>query len=369
MSFLTAILGGLGGYTAGRQQHQQTQMQQQRYDQEEADRQRGLAMDEAKYRDAAQQILANRGTDPKTAQWNPQTMQYEGGTPFAMPKGWEQVPTDPQQAAGHFMRLLNIYSQQNRGQSDPAQMALTGYQTAETQLTEAQKARMQMGLEQYKLQGQGWLKGIEAGYAHQGRVEEAGYAMQRLNITEGDKFAINKADHDFTMASRNVPTLQMMYSASSKEPDKALDAARATDTKLDSQLSQELHGLDASNRTAKAKLIGAFSPGRLPNPFMDKFTPHVMQAIAAVRKDPSQLKPLLDKAQRSHDAFTNTGIGFSDDQFNLFTKYVTQVANTQIALRAASHSVNLIQRYYGIPQVPGVGGGSNADPNPRYPGP
>jgi hypothetical protein len=98
---------------------------------------------------------------------------------------------------------------------------------------------------------------------------------------------------------------------------------------------------------------------------MDKFTKHITDDIATVKKDPSQLTKILADAATAHDSGW-----LSNDQYSAITTYVTQFANNTVAERAAQHAVDLTNKYFGIPQVPGANvGGSYAPPNPRYQGP
>lgn len=366
MSFLTAILGGLGGYGAGRQQRQQFNLQQQQYNQEEADRQRTLGMDEAKYREAARQVLANRGTDPNTARWNPATFQYEGGTPFQMPKGWETVPRDPSQAAAHFMRLLNIYSGQDRGQSDAAQIALGGYNTAQAQQTELQKYAQQQQLEQTKFGQSVWLENIKANYAQQGREYEAGQAMNRLNITEDDKFAINRGNHLYDTWARTQPNAQMIYSANIKTPEAALDLATKGLSNLPGQMTTAIAGLDKDN-TAAAKNPMNF--GQVPNPNNMDFTNKVWKLYHQVVANPGHLNDALSVIKKQNDLYhtgavdktTGARLGISDSQANMATNWMQKTATTANAVQGAQSAVKTIQRYTFGPGGPG-GGGAGAPP-------
>lgn len=366
MSFLTAILGGLGGYAAGRNQRQQTNLAQQQYNEQEADRRRALTMDEAKYRDAAQQILANKGTDPATAQWDPQKMQYTGGTPFAMPKGWEQVPTDPAQAAGHFMRLLNIYSQQNRGQSDPAQMALEGYKTSEQQLTERQKYGQEVALKNLGFQQAGWLEGLRAQYAQQGREYEYAGKVSLQNMSEANQERINQGNHAFTAWLRQQPDAAMVYNASTKTPQVALDLAMKNASQLPGQLTTAIAGLDKDNTNFKNKNPFFGDP---PNPNNAEFGNKLWKMFHQIMQNPAALQQSLDAIKKQQalydskavDKDTGKRLGMSDTQAAMASNWLQKAASNANAVHGAQSAIDVIKQHTFGPGGPG-GGGAGAPP-------
>lgn len=366
MSFLTAILGGLGGYAAGRQQRQQVNLQQQQYNQQEADRQRTLGMDEAKYRVAAGHEYANRGFDPTTARWNPTTFQYEGGTQFAMPKGYQQAPTDPVQAAQHFQRLLSIYAAQGRGDSDEANMAMEGYKTAMTQVTEKGKFAQQLAIEDRKFGQSVWLENLRLAGAQQGREYEAGQAMNRLSITENDKFAINHGNHLYDTWARTQPNAQMIYGAAVKTPEAALELATKGLSNLPGQITTAIAGLDKDNAAATKNPLNF---GQVPNPNNMDFTNKVWKLYHQVVANPSNLPSALSVIKKQNDLYhtgqvdktTGARLGISDSQANMATNWMQKTATTANAVQGAHSAVQTIQRYTFGPGGPG-GGGAGAPP-------
>lgn len=370
MSFLTAILGGLGGYSAGRQQRQQFNSQQQQYNQAEADRQRALGMDEAKYREAARQVLANRGTDPNTARWNPATFQYEGGTPFQMPKGWETVPKDPSQAAAHFMRLLNIYSGQDRGQSDAAQIALGGYNTAQAQQTELQKYHQQESLEERKFGQSVWLENIKANYAQQGRQYEAGQALYREELSEGDRDRINMGDHLFQTWLRGQPDAAMIYGAQMKTPQAALDLASKGLSNLPGQITTAIDGLTKDNLTFMNK--NPTNPQGMPNPNNRDFGNNFWVMYHQVVANPQLLGKTLDAIKASNDAYdkgqtdpkTGARVGMSDTQAAVASNWLQKAATTKNAVLGSQNALKVIQKH----ALGGMYGGSYDSRNPTASG-
>jgi hypothetical protein len=148
MSFLTAVLGGIGAYGQGRQQAQQFNLQQQTAQQELAQRQAEMGLEQAKWKEAARQNLANRGYDPSTGQWNQTTGEYEGAHRFVMPQPLTRVvpgrvgahyQTTPQDYINHYNSLANWYMQ--TGQSDLGDMAAKNAQEMTTELMRQQAER------------------------------------------------------------------------------------------------------------------------------------------------------------------------------------------------------------------------------------
>jgi hypothetical protein len=375
MSFLTAILGGLGGYTAGRQQRQQYNMQQQQYNQGEADRQRALGMDEAKYRDTARQLLADRGTDPNTARWNPATFQYEGGTPFQMPKGYQQAPTDPVQAAQHFQRLLSIYAAQNRADSPEANLALEGYKTAMTQVTEKQKFGQEIALKNLGYQYDVNLAGVRAAYTQQGREYDANQAMIREQMSEAHQDTMKNNDHVFDIFKLNYPSLNKMWEISSKGPAAQVQiTAKAAQGNIDS-LRNQINALSTANDKSKGLMPGQKGP--VVNPNMDDFSTKIWKSYYQVAAHPERLKDALDYVKKREAIYNAGGVTTKDKQGNTVTdpgwspsqgaaasNYLNLAAQTGQAQQAAQSNFKLLQQQAMSGQLGGGGGGSYDPRNP-----
>lgn len=359
MSFLTAILGGAGAYNQARQNNAlfQNQLEQQRAT---------TGMEEAKWQETARQLLGQRGIDPNTAKWNPQTMQYEGGTPYQMPKGWEQVPTDPQQAMGHWARLMGTFTEQNR--PDYADWASKMYTSAATQQTEAQKLAAQFGLEQMK----GGYALQAAGMKEQGDWNRAIYSENNQNNRQQMGFQqqdhLKNLEQNFTLYTRSNPTFAEAYNASAKTPTAALDTAQKQVETNRTWLSQQISSMDKANTTLTGKLPGLAGPTANPN--MDHFQDLATQITEDLQTHPERM-PLYQKAiQQARQDFTTPRLnpktgkpnpGLSEQQYDVLSRAMNNTVQTANALQTARQAVNVVNTHYNMwsPQS-----GSNATGNP-----
>jgi|HubBroStandDraft_4_1064222.scaffolds.fasta_scaffold00042_47 hypothetical protein len=126
----TALLYGLGGYGQGRQQrfqNEQAQIQsrqtQEQIDAEKQYRQREEALQAATLKAAQDQALRARGINPASAQWDPNTLEFTGGKPFApLPDEQRIVPgkvgthyqVTPQDMIAHYTRLASGFAEEGR---------------------------------------------------------------------------------------------------------------------------------------------------------------------------------------------------------------------------------------------------------------
>lgn len=145
MSFLTALLGGIGAFGQGRQQQQQYNLQNQQTQADIALRQQQATLEQAKWKETARQMLAGRGVDPSTGTYNPTTGEFEGAKPFVMPQGLQRIVPHPvgtkyqptvQDYINHYNSLASWYT--HTGQSDLGDLAAKNAQGLQTELMRQQ---------------------------------------------------------------------------------------------------------------------------------------------------------------------------------------------------------------------------------------
>jgi len=351
MSFLTALFDAYGGYGQGRQQRFQDTLAQQ----QEADYQKQTAIKEATYREAAKQMLANQNINPSTATWNPQTLQFEGGKPYDMPKGWEVVPSDPTQAMNHWARLMSIYLQQARGGSDAMNVAGQMYTGAASQAAADQRYQQQIGMEYLRAQNSQYLEYMRERFRG---GEDALNRDQALQIHQ-DEIAVRTALH-------NSFTPGELYNASIKSPEAAV---KTFDTQLGryrEDAKTVIAQLSKNNQSAQSKYQDT------PQPNMTAFSTNLMAAIDLVERNPGQLKNVIGSIRKHQADYNNdqgAKDGMSDDQAAAAIQILSNVGNAANGRAAAQRTVttigNAVQQgtfmdQYGASAYGGAGGAGGA---------
>jgi len=347
MSFLTAALMGFGGYGQGRQQRFQDTLAQQ----QEADYQKQTAIKEATYREAAKQMLQNQNVDPSTATWNPQTLQFEGGKPYDMPKGWETVPSDPTQAMNHWARLMSIYLQQGRGGTDAMNVAGQMYTGAASQVAAEQRFQQQIGLENMRQQGSQWMEYLRERFRGN---EDALNRGQALYLRE-QEMQIQQSLHDrFTPGE--------LYNAAVKSPEAALHLFDTQLGRAHEDAKTVVAQLSKNNQGAASKYQDQ------PQPNMTGFSQNLMKGVDLVERNPSMLKNVITSIKKHQADYNNDQgavDGMSDDQAAAAITLLSNVAASARGRDAAQGALTKIgtsvQQGTFLTQYPGYGGGGGGD--------
>jgi hypothetical protein len=331
MSFFTALADAYGGYGAGRQQRftdtlaQQQQATQQRY----ADvASREAQVKEATYREAAKQMLQNQNIDPATATWNPQSLQFEGGKPYAMPKGWEVVPSDPQQAANHWSRLMSMYLQQGRGSSDAMSLASQMYGGAQQQIAADTRYQQQLGLEYLRQQNSQWLE----------------YARERFHgnedqLNRDQAMQIHQDEVTVRQSLHNSFTPGELYNASIKSPEAALKTFDSQLGRYREDAKTVIGNLSKSNQSAASKYRDQ------PQPDMTGYSQKLMAAISLAEQNPGHVNNIIASIKKHQADYNNDDgakDGMSDDQAAAAIQIISNVANAARGRAAAQNTVDRI---------------------------
>ena len=333
MSFLTALLGGaggyLGGYGAGKQQALQNRQEQQRLNQEQAYREaeerrqdEELRLEQQKQQLAVDAYQRNLGKDPAT------------GKPFVVPLPLSQVapnnkgkqPTD-QQTLAHLYALANWYNQ--TGQSDMAASTMDRAKAMESDIRANNALMLRQTLDLYN-QGQ----------MDQRSANAIAGALQRNQNTIG-----GASSREQTMADALMARALLQADTSTQNNIRTTGTSRQNTLDNIRQRNQTqtdlfMRGYEAQNARAAADAAKSGNPVVLPYPNLDAFKRNLSSNIATVAQDPKKLASLL-KALDAH----------AKDYDPEWIRYATQAL--QEAAQSASQPI----------------GGSQANQNPQYPGP
>jgi hypothetical protein len=328
VGFLTALLTGVGGYGQGLQQRRQNQQEQTRLDQEQAYRQSEearqnaeLTLDQQKAQRDTEAAQRNKGIDPAT------------GKPFLMPLAISQVvpgnkgkpATDPQTLA-HLYAYANWLTQ--TGQADLAAATLDRAKAMESDIRSANALTMRQNLDLYN-QGQ----------SDQRTAETIAGALQRNENTVGQS-DVNNLRTTGTSAQNNIRTtgqsnINNLRTTGVSRQNTLDNIRQRNQTQTDLFLRAQENQNDAATRTGKTP----------PYPQLDSFKKGLTTAIKTVTDNPKDLPTILKAVETHASGWDPAWVDYAKQEL------------TQAAKDAAQ------------PIQPLPVGGSQASPNPQYPGP
>jgi hypothetical protein len=298
MSFATALAYGFGGYGQGRQrrfqdtlEQQQLTNEQQQYAEQNRRADQELAIQTATAKAQADAELRQRGINPATATWNPTTMQYEGGKPFA-PLAVEQrvVPgkvgtnyqVTPQDLIKHYTDLASAYAEE--GRTDKANIAANYANAIQAEILRAQTEQATLNREIYmaglnNANITGRMDKSEAATAqNQERSQEAATTRQQTHedytAWQGD---VNQARRDYSTATRKVESVR-------------------------STLTSTLGKLNGTNKPAVTDKNGNVTPAVTKNPNMGQYE-NTLRAITekaiSGQGGPGYIDQMIDKFSKN----------------------------------------------------------------------
>lgn len=355
MSFFTALLAGLGGYGAGKQQATQNQLAQRQLTDEEQYRQRQAALQAAQERTTQEQALRARGIDPATAQWDPNAYQFTGGQPFkpladetrVVPgKVGTHYQVTPQDLIAHYTRLASGYAEE--GRTDKANLYANLAAGAQTEVLRAQSEAATFNRELV-------LTGLRNNLELNRMDKSENATLQRTLLGEAEIARRQGLTQDYETWKTQIT-----------QANQAVQSDRRDISGLTGALSTSLGKLNGANTAASQgkttkNAQGQVVPLNQVNPNMGGWKSDVNQTVHSILTAPDPEKA----AQTAIDGVSKHA-GYSQDQIGEAIDLFQRAGDA--ASRYREDTRGLQDLYHQRPSAATGGGGSDAGGNPTSSG-